>query len=380
MNRSRVSAFLSALLLTVTATPAFADAKENLSQIELPPGFEIDIYAENVTNARQMALGDNGTLFVGSYRMDLGNIYAIVDEDGDHKADKVHTIWTRDKELPDGTQITMPSGLAFKDGSLYVGAISHVLRWDNIEANLENPGDPVIVTDEFPDARHHGWKFIAFGPDDKLYVPVGAPCNVCPEREGFMNIQRMNADGSGREIVARGVRNTVGFDWHPETGELWFTENGADSMGDDMPADELNRVSEVGQHFGYPFVHQGDVLDPRQGQGKDISDYEPPAQKLGPHVAALGMRFYTGDMFPTEYKNRIFIAEHGSWNRSKKIGYRITMVTQDGEKGTKYEPFATGWLQGESPWGRPSDVMQMPDGSLLIADDRADVIYRISYK
>lgn len=380
MKQLRLYGSLLALVLTLADPRAHAEFEGDLGLIKLPPGFQIDLYAEDVANARQMALGDMGTLFVGSYRMDLGQIYAVVDSDGDHKADKVHVLWTRDQKLPDGSQIMMPSGLAFKDGSLYVSAISHVLRWDNIEDNLENPGDPVIVTDKFPDARHHGWKFIAFGPDDKLYVPVGAPCNICPEREGFMNIQRMNADGSGREVVARGVRNTVGFDWHPETGELWFTDNGGDNLGDDMPADELNRVSVIGQHFGFPFVHQGDTLDQREGKGKNIADFEPPAQKLGPHVAALGMRFYTGDMFPAEYKNRIFIAEHGSWNRSSKSGYRITMVTEEGGKGTSYEPFATGWLQSETPWGRPADVMQMPDGSLLVSDDRTNAIYRISYK
>lgn len=373
-----LTGFFAVTILVAFASTSQADVRDDLSKISLPPGFEISIYAEGVTNARQMALGDKGTVFVGSRT--AGNVYAVVDSDGDYKADAVKIILAADQELPDGTVANMPSGIAFKDGALYIGALSHILRFDDIENKLDNPGDPVIVTDAFPDKRHHGWKSIGFGPDGKLYVPVGAPCNTCPETEEIMNIQRINPDGTGREVVARGVRNTVGFDWHPETGELWFTDNGIDGLGDDMPADELNRLSEVGQHFGFPYVHQGDTLDQRYGRGKKVSDYVPPAQKLNPHTAALGMKFYTGSMFPEEYKNVIFIAEHGSWNRKEKIGYQLTTVVQDGEKGTRYLPFATGWLDGRSAWGRPCDVMLLPDGSMLVSDTDADVLYRITYK
>jgi glucose/arabinose dehydrogenase len=238
-----------------------------------------------------------------------------------------------------------------------------------------------VVTDKLPTETHHGWKFIAFGPDGKLYVPVGAPCNICePDSQRYANIQRMNADGSGLEVFARGVRNTVGFDWQPGTQALWFTDNGRDMLGDEIPPDELNHAPKAGMHFGYPYCHAGDIVDPEFGAKRPCSEFTPPAQKLGPHVAAIGMRFYTGSMFPAEYRNQVLIAEHGSWNRSKKIGYRISLVKLQGGKAVAYEPFITGWLQGEEAWGRPSDVLVLPDGSLLVADDAAGAIYRVTYK
>lgn len=356
-----------------------ADVQDDLDKITLPPGFEIHVVAEDLADARSMAMGDEGTLFVGTRR--AGRIFALRDEDGDFRADKTYTIFdARRQKLPDGSTAMMPSGLAFKDGSLYVGALSHILRFDNIEANLENPPAPVIVTSEYPDEGHHGWKYIAFGPDDKLYVPVGAPCNDCVrEEEIFASITRIRPDGTGREIIAHGVRNTVGFDWHPETGELWFTDNGVDMRGDNMPGDELNRLAEPEQHFGYPYILQGDTVDRVKGQGHDPADYTPPAQVLGPHVAALGVKFYTGTQFPPAYHNQLFIAEHGSWNRSEKIGYRITVVTLDGNTPTSYEVFAEGWLQGDSAWGRPVALLLLPDGSMLVSDDTARCIYRIHY-
>lgn len=317
-----------------------------------------------------MALSPSGTLFVGSRRE--GKVYAITDKDGDYKADQVYII-DRDLELP--------TGVAFRDGSLYVAAISTILRYDNIESLLENPPEPVVVTNQFPSDVHHGWKFIDFGPDGKLYVPVGAPCNICEsEKPIYASISKMDPDGSNLEIVAHGVRNTVGFAWHPETSELWFTDNGRDMLGDNLPPCELNRLAEEGTHFGYPYVHGDDVADPEFGKNKDLSQYQKPAQELGPHVAPLGMTFYTGDMFPAEYRNQILIAEHGSWNRSKKIGYRVMMVRLDGNKAVSYEPFAEGWLKGESVSGRPVDVLVMPDGSVLISDDEAGVIYRVTYE
>jgi len=271
--------------------------------------------------------------------------------------------------------------VAFRNGSLFVSQVSRIVRFDNIEDNLAAPPEPVVVNDSFPAINFHGWKFIAFGPDDKLYVPVGAPCNNCEnDDEIFATITRMNVDGTGREIFAHGVRNTVGFDWHPQTKELWFTDNGRDMLGDDIPADELNRASKPGMHFGFPYIHQGDIPDPELGKGKLANEFAPPARKLDPHVAALGMRFYTGDMFPQRYRNQIFMAEHGSWNRSEKIGYRIMLVRLDENTVIGYEPFAEGWLQGEKAWGRPADVLVMPDGSLLISDDSAGVIYRITYE
>jgi glucose/arabinose dehydrogenase len=256
------------------------------------------------------------------------------------------------------------------------------LRYDNIEDNLGNPPEPVVIYDQYPEENHHGWKYIAFGPDDKLYVPVGAPCNVCEsEDEVFASITRMDPDGSNMEIVQRGVRNTVGFGWHPETAELWFTDNGRDRMGDDIPFCELNRAPEDNMHFGFPYCHQGDVPDPKLGEKRDCSEFTPPAYKLGPHVAPLGLEFYTADQFPAEYRGNIIIAEHGSWNRSKKSGYRLMLATLNGNEVVSYEPFIEGWLNQESDdaWGRPVDVEVMPDGSLLISDDFADAIYRLTY-
>jgi len=341
-----------------------------LEQIKLPPGFRIEIYASGVPNARSMTLSPNGTLFVGTRTE--GNVYAIVDRNGDHKADDVITI---------ARGLNMPNGVAFRDGALYVAEVRRILRYDDIEARLQTPPKPGVVSDAFPGDRHHGWKFIRFGPDGMLYVPVGAPCNICePNPDRYAVITRMRPDGSGLEPFARGVRNTVGFDWHPDTQELWFTDNGRDWMGDDLPPDELNRAPRSGLHFGYPYCHGADIADPEFGAKRPCSAFTPPAQNLGPHVAALGMRFYTGTMFPGEYHHQIFIAEHGSWNRSTPIGYRVTLVRLQNNRAVSYEVFADGWLQRGRAWGRPVDVLVMPDGALLVSDDRANVIYRISYR
>lgn len=340
------------------------------SGLKLPPGFSISIYADDVPNARSMVLSPSGILFVGN--RSGGSVYALVDENGDYTADKVYTI---------ASGLFMPNGVAFRNGSLYVGEVNRILRFDNIEANLRNPPEPVVIRDDFPRETHHGWKFIAFGPDDKLYIPIGAPCNVCLEEdERFSTIMRMNPDGTELEVFAYGVRNSVGFDWHPDTNELWFTDNGRDMLGDDIPPDELNYARQMGLHFGFPHLHGKTVKDPDFGKNVDFTRFTTPAQELGPHVAALGMRFYTGTMFPAEYKNQIFIAEHGSWNRSKKIGYRVTLVKLSGNTAVSYTPFAEGWLSGEKVTGRPVDIEIMPDGSMLVSDDYAGKIYRISYK
>lgn len=339
-----------------------------LNKIGLPDGFEISIYASDVPGARSMALGPNGTLFVGTR---VGKVYAIVDRNRNNRADEVITV---------ARGLRMPNGVAFRGGALYVGEVSRVLRYDNIEARLSNPPTPVVVNDTFPGDRHHGWKFIRFGPDGQLYVPVGAPCNVCERSDGrYALIMRMNPDGTGLEVFARGVRNTVGFDWHPETKTLWFTDNGRDWLGDDVPPDELNHAPRKGLHFGFPYCHGGDISDPEFGEKHACEEFVPPAMKLGPHVAAIGMRFYTGTMFPDRYRNQIFIAEHGSWNRSTPIGYRVTLVRLEENRAVTYEVFAEGWLQGNAAWGRPADVLVMPDGALLVSDDRAGVIYRIVY-
>ena len=339
-----------------------------LTQIKLPEGFHIRRYAEGVPGARSLSLSPNGTLFVGT--RSGGRLYALRDEDGDHKAERVIIL---------ASGLNRPNGVAFKDGDLYVAEISRILRYRDIEAHLDNPPQPEIVNDTFPTDRSHGWKFIRFGPDGLLYVPVGAPCNICASPDPYASIGRLDPSTGDFEVVARGVRNSVGFDWHPETGEMWFTENGRDWLGDDLPPDELNRVTADGQHFGYPYCHGTDIADPAFGAQRGCDEFVPPVQELGPHVAALGMRFYRGNMFPAEYRNQIFIAEHGSWNRNRKIGYRLTLVSLAADGTVRYEPFAEGWLQGESNWGRPVDVLVMPDGSLLVSDDQAGLIYRISY-
>ena len=347
-----------------------------LETIELPPGFTIGVFADNVPSARSLALGENGTVFVGTFGFfsgnpKIGDVYAVRDNDGDHKADEVVTIATR---------LNSPNGVAFRNGSLYVAEIGRVIRFDDIESRLRNPPAPALVKDGLPTDFLHQWRYLKFGPDGKLYFAVGAPCNVCEREDPYASIVRMNADGTGFEVFARGVRNSVGFDWHPETGDLWFTDNGRDMLGDNLPSDELNVATEAGQHFGYPYCHQGEVEDPEFGKPGVCASYRPPAVKMGPHVAAIGMSFYTGDMFPDHYKNQLFVAQHGSWNRSQPNGYRVALVhVQDG-RASGHVIFAEGWLQGDQPWGRPVDILQMPDGSLLVSDDRQGVIYRISYQ
>jgi glucose/arabinose dehydrogenase len=350
------------------AQPA-AGGRLPLSTLKLPPGFRIAVYAD-VPGARSLALGAKGTVFVGT-REQNGKVYAVRDADRDGRAEEVHIV---------ASGLDTPNGVAFRNGDLYVAEISRVLRLTGIEEKLASPPPPAVVYDQLPTERHHGWKFIAFGPDGLLYVPIGAPCNICQRGDPrFATIARMKPDGSAFEVFAHGVRNTVGFDWHPQTRELWFTDNGRDEMGDDVPPDELDHAPEAGLHFGYPHCHGTRVPDPELARGHPCTQYTPPARDLGPHVAALGMRFYRGSMFPPEYRGRVFIAEHGSWNRSKKVGYRVMQVKLEGNRAVSYEPFAEGWLQGEQEWGRPVDVQELPDGSLLVSDNKAGAVYRITY-
>lgn len=350
------------------SVPQAPPADPRLSGIKLPPGFKIEIYADNLKNARSMDLSPSGVLYVSS--KDVGNLYAVKDSDGDFRADKSWTL---------ATGLTMPNGVAYRDGDLYLAEISRIWKFPAIESQLDKPKKEIFV-DDYPDKSHHGWKYIAFGPDGHLYVPVGAPCNICESEDDiFASITRINMSTRQREIVHQGIRNTVGFTWHPVTNEMWFTDNGGDWLGDDMPACELNYAPKDGMHFGYPYCHQGDFLDPKLGAGKKCADYTPPAQKLGAHVAPLGLEFYTGTMFPESYRNQIFIAEHGSWNRSTPSGYRVMLVRLEGNTPVSYEPFAEGWLEEGRAWGRPVDIELLPDGSMLVSDDFADVIYRISY-
>ena len=357
-------------IFTLICQPSYADRELPLDTIKVPPGFEINIFAAHVPNARSMSLSPQGTLFVGTRR--AGNVYAVLDYNRDNIADEVITI---------AKGLNMPNGVAFRDGSLYVAKVNRILCYDNIEDLLENPPKPIVVNDSFPLDRDHGWKFIRYGPDGKLYVPVGAPCNVCEQSDKrYASIMRMNPDGTGLEIFARGIRNTVGFDWNPDTQELWFTDNGRDWMGDDLPSDELNHAPTKGLHFGFPYCHGMNIANPKFGTKHTCEEFTPPAVELGAHVAPLGMRFYTASMFPDKYHKQIFIAEHGSWNRSIPVGYRLVNIQLKDNRVVKHEVFAEGWLQDGKACGRPVDLLIMPDGALLVSDDHAGVIYRISYK
>lgn len=343
----------------------------HLDKLQLPKGFKVEIYASDIKNARSLCLSPEGTLYVGT--RSAGNVYALKDTDGDNRCDKKFTLLTEGN---------MPNGVAVKDGDLYIAEVNRILKIPAVESRLEDPGTPEVVFDKYPTESHHGWKYIAFGPDGKLYVPVGAPCNICESDSIYATITRINPDGSGMEIVQKGIRNTVGFAWQPGTNNLWFTDNGRDMMGDDIPDCELNHATQERMNFGYPYCHQGDVADPEFGAKHPCSDFTPPAARMGPHTAPLGMTFYTGNMFPAEYKNQILVARHGSWNRTKKSGYDIVFARLDAQgKVTEVKPFIEGWLNptDDDVWGRPVDLEVMPDGSVLISDDFADVIYRVTY-
>lgn len=365
-----IAAFLSLVILScgylAGQLPSSTSAAEGVDDIVLPAGFQIEVWADEIDGARSMTLSPSGILYVGTRTND--KVYAVVP---DGRSRRVVVV---------AEGLTSPNGVAWRDGSLYVAEISRVIRFDDIDRTYASKPKYTVVNDQFPKDRHHGWKFIAFGPDGKLYVPVGAPCNSC-EREDprYASIMRMNPDGSDPEVFASGVRNTVGFAWHPEDQVLWFTDNGRDWLGDDLPPDELNRAPRAGLHFGFPHLYgrnQRDVNYP----SVDTSKYVPAALDLGPHVAALGMRFYTGTMFPERYRNGIFIAEHGSWNRSKPLGYRVMFVRVENHRPVSYEVFAEGWLGSTAAWGRPVDVQLLPDGSMLVSDDKAGAIYRVTYK
>jgi glucose/arabinose dehydrogenase len=339
-----------------------------LSRITVPAGFRVSVLTSAVPGARSLTLGAKGTVFVGTQS---GAVYAVVDRDHDGAADQVYTL---------ARGLDMPNGVAFRQGALYVAEVSRVRRYDAIEDRLPSPPAPVTVIDGLPGQHHHGWKFIAFGPDDLLYVPVGAPCNVCESSDArFASLLRFRPDGTPVDTMAHGVRNSVGFDWEPGSGTFWFTDNGRDLLGDDVPPDELNRAAVAGRHYGFPACHAGTIVDPVFAKGRDCRTFEPPAIALDPHVAAIGMRFYRGTMFPEEYRGQVFIAEHGSWNSSRKVGYRVSLVRVKDGQALSYQPFAQGWLQGEQAWGRPADVQELPDGSLLVSDDKAGAIYRITY-
>ena len=366
MTRAISQAGMLSIGLLVLMGAGIARAAPPLQSLRVPAGFHVAVFSDAVPDAREMAVGPKGTVFVGSNK---GKVFALTDADHDGRAERVRVI---------ASGLDRPGGVAMHGGDLYVSAVSSILRFPAIEDHLDSPPQPQVISDKLPDETHAGGRFIAFGPDGKLYVPLGAPCNVC-EKPGFAKLIRMNADGSGFQDVAYGIRNTVGFDWQPRTHTLWFTDNGRDLLGDDTPADELNRVDRLGENFGFPYCFGGDVLDPEFGKGHSCSRYAPPALKLGAHVASLGMRFYAGTMFPDSYRGAIFVAEHGSWNRSSKSGYRVMVVHVNGSRVRDQQPFLTGFLDGQKTLGRPVDVQPLADGSLLVSDDDNGAIYRISY-
>ena len=337
-----------------------------VDKIKVPAGFKVSLWAHSINNARMMTWGSKGTLFVSSRT--AGNVYAVLDRGNTREV----------KVIAKG--LNLPNGVAFRDGTLYIAEVSKISKMPGIEDKLDSPPAMELVYDTLPKDLPHGWKYLAFGPDGKLYFNIGAPCNICMPPDTHANLSRVNPDGIGFEYVAHGVRNSVGFDWHPVTKQLYFATHARDWMGDNEPSDKLDVVTKKGQHFGYPYCHQGDMLDPEFGKGHSCKEFTPPLLKTGPHVAGNGVEFYTGSMFPPEYKNRIFLTQRGSWNRSEKIGFRVMMVTLRPGAAPKYEVFAQGWLQGQEIWGRPVYTKQMKDGSLLIADDYAGAIYRVSYQ
>ncbi len=344
--------------------------QELIKNLHAPEGFTITVFAENLPNARSLALGDKGIVFVGTGAD--GNVYAVEDSNNDGVGDKNYTL---------ATGLFMPNGVAYKDGVLYVAEVNRIIRFDGIAQSLAKPPKPVVVYDRLPSDKHHGWKYLRFGPDGKLYTAIGAPCNICKPEKPYASLVRLNPDGSQFEIIASGIRNTVGFDWQPGTNALFFNDNGRDYLGDDLPPEELNKWSKMGEYFGYPYCHAGDIVDPQFGSGKDCREYTAPEWKYKAHVAPLGLQFYEGDQFPAGYKNQLFVAQHGSWNRTEPDGYRVALVRFKQGKPVSDEVFIDGWLTKDGDvLGRPVDILEMPDGSLLISDDKSGVIYKVGYK
>ena len=364
------------ILLLLAASINIGSAGEDvgsqavLSKIKVPKGFVVSFFAEGIDNARSMAPGDNGVVYVATGRRD--EVWALQDSDGDGRADKRFLL---------ASGLNMPNGVAYADNTLYVAEIHRIIKFEHITENLAHPPKPVVVYEQFPRKRHHGWKYLRIGPDNKLYTAVGAPCNICdPEQPIFTSLVRLNRDGSDFEILARGIRNTVGFDWNPATGELFFTENGRDYLGDDVPPEELNKWSKKGQHFGYPYCH-GSIPDPKFGKGKTCRQYVLPEWQFKAHMAPLGVHFYRGSQFPQRYQGQMLVALHGSWNRSKPHGYRVVLIRFRQGKPVSEMVFADGWLENNGQMlGRPVDIIELPDGSILVSDDHLGAIYRIAYR
>ena len=361
--------FLAAVIL---CWPLLAHAVD-LDSLKVAPGFTLEVFAEGVENARQMAMTDKGSLLVGSRQ--AGNLYALPDRDHDYRADSVITL---------ASGLRRPSGIALKGGDLYVADINLILKFPDIENHVQPRAPFEVVYDKFPSDGSHGWKYLRVAPDGTLTVPVGAPCNICDPKLPYAAIHSLNLETGKRTLIARGIRNSVGFDYHPVTGELWFTDNGRDMLGNEIPPEELNRVRKPGLHFGYPYIHAGTIPDPQFGKGKKVTDFEPPVFTMPAHHAALGMTFIRQTVWPKKYHHAVVMAEHGSWNRDPASGYRVMAVLLDESgKPVGYEPLVEGWLEqgwlGSNVSGRPADVLELSDGSLLIADDKGGVIYRLRY-
>jgi len=372
MYKLRFIAILSPLALLGLSHMVRAEALPgDIPGIDVPAGFHITRYSDQTPNARSLALGEDGTVYVGT--MTEGNVYALQDNDRDGHAETVRTVVRG---------LNVPNGVAWYQGDLYIAELHRIIKIRDVAHHLDGNATFEPVYSGFPNEKHHGWKYLRVGPDHKLYTPVGAPCNIClPPNEMFTALTRMNPDGSHFEIYAKGLRNSVGFDWLPGTGELYATDNGRDYLGDDAPADELNRVSHAGQHFGYPWCHAGNIPDPEYGGQHACTEFEPPAWKFPAHVAALGIRFYQGKQFPAKYQGQLFVAQHGSWNRTQPQGYRVALVRFNDGKPVSEEVFASGWLHADGKAsGRPVDILEMPDGALLVSDDLAGAVYRISYR
>ncbi|MCG9696682.1 PQQ-dependent sugar dehydrogenase [Shewanella sp. Isolate11] len=361
---TKISLVAQALTITILSAPVMA--KDILDKLTVADGYNVSLFADDVENARELAISDTGIVYVGSIR--AGNVYALIDKDNDGVADEKIVI---------ASGLTMPSGVAYKDGNLYVSEVERIIRFKNIDKNLNTPQYDVVF-DKFPSDTHHGWKVLGFSPTGELIIPVGVPCNVCAENERYGRIFSLDLKTKKLTTIAQGVRNSVGFDFHPKTNTFWFSDNGRDMMGDDIPPCEINKVSYQGEHFGFPYVHAGTILDPEFGKGKNTKDYTAPALSLGAHVAPLGIHFYRGQQFPKAYQEQLFVAEHGSWNRSKKAGYKVAVATIEDGEIIKYSPFITGFMQNEETFGRPVAFAELADGSLLISDDFAGAIYRVT--
>ena len=361
------------VLLSLISTPLYADTEElkaRLRQLQLPSGFKISLYADNLPSARSMALGDEGVVYLGSRD---GKVYAVKDGDGDGVAEQHFVL---------AENLYLPNGVAYKNKTLYVAEVNRIIRFDNIDQHLATPSTPKVVFDQFPSDKHHGWKYLRFGLDGKLYTAVGAPCNICEPKEAiYGSLVRLNPDGSDFEILANGIRNSVGFDWQPNTGYLFFHDNGRDHLGDELPPEELNQWHFRGEHFGYPYCHAGNIPDPDIKRTKACDQTTAPVWKYKAHIAPLGMRFYTGKQFPKSYHHQLLVAQHGSWNREDPMGYQLALIKFENGQPVAEQTFISGWLSHSGEvWGRPVDLLQLNDGSLLISDDKAGAIYRVQYQ